>query len=147
MMTGIAGTLGLVVLAVLIMPLAHSRTKASPIQHAPAAASQQPNPYEGDQQARQAGAKLYQRECAACHGADARGLGKSLPLASPEVRQAAPGTLFWVLRNGSIYRGMPSFSHLPDEQRWQIVTYVKSLNSSQKPPEGNSQNLSFSGDP
>ena len=127
MMTRIAATAGLTLLAVMIIPLAFSRTKASPIQRAPVAASQQPNPYEGQQPARQAGAKLYQRECAACHGADASGLGKALPLASPEVRQAAPGTLFWVLRNGSIYRGMPSFSHLPDEQRWQIVTYLKSL--------------------
>jgi mono/diheme cytochrome c family protein len=126
-MSRIAGTAGLAVLAMLIIPLAFSRTNARPVQHAPAAASQQPNPYEGQQQARQAGAKLYQRECAACHGADAHGLGKALPLAEPEVRQASPGTLFWVLRNGSIYRGMPSFSHLPDEQRWQIVTYLKSL--------------------
>jgi mono/diheme cytochrome c family protein len=126
-MTRIAGTAILAVLVMLILPLAFSRTKASPVQRAPAAASQQPNPYEGQQPARQAGAKLYQRECAACHGADAYGLGKALPLASPEVRQAAPGTLFWVLRNGSIYRGMPSFSHLPDEQRWQIVTYLKTL--------------------
>jgi mono/diheme cytochrome c family protein len=113
--------------AMLITQLASSRTKTTPVQHAPAVASQQPNPYEGQQQARLAGAKLYQRECAACHGADAEGIGKALPLASREVRKASPGALFWVLRNGSIYRGMPSFSHLPDEQRWQIVTYLKSL--------------------
>ena len=73
------------------------------------------------------GAKLYQRECAACHGAAALGVGKALPLASPEVRDAPPGALFWVLRNGSIWRGMPSFSHLPEQQRWQIVTYLKTL--------------------
>ena len=117
---------GTAVLAMLIVPLAFGRGKASPVQHAPAPASQQTNPYEGQQQARRAGAKLYRRECAACHGADGRGLRKALPLAAPEVREASPGTLFWVLRNGSIYRGMPSFSHLPDEQRWQIVTYLKS---------------------
>lgn len=123
-MTRIAG---LAVSAMLITQLASSRTKTSPIQHAPAAVSQRPNPYERQQQAQRAGAKLYQRECTACHGADAQGIGKALPLASREVREASPGTLFWVLRNGSIYRGMPSFSHLPDEQRWQIVTYLKSL--------------------
>ena len=126
-MTRLAETSGVAILTVLIIPLAFSRTKASPVQHAPAAASQRLNPYEGQQQARQAGAKLYQRDCAACHGADAQGIDKALPLASSEVRQASPGTLFWVLRNGSIYRGMPSFSHLPDEQRWQILTYLKSL--------------------
>ena len=123
-MIRIAGT---AVFAMLIVPLAFGRGKGSPIQHAPAAASRQTNPYEGQQQARRAGAKLFRRECAACHGADARGLGEALPLAAPEVREASPGALFWVLRNGSIYRGMPSFSHLPDEQRWQVVTYLKSL--------------------
>ena len=117
----------LAVSAMMVTQLASGRMRINPVQHAPSAASQQLNPYEGQQQARRAGAKLYQRECAACHGADAQGIGKALPLASPEVREASPGTLFWVLRNGSIYRGMPSFSHLPDEQRWQIVTYLKSL--------------------
>jgi mono/diheme cytochrome c family protein len=43
------------------------------------------------------------------------------------VRQAPPGAIFWVLRNGALWRGMPSFSHLPEQQRWQIVTYLKSL--------------------
>ncbi len=113
--------------AMLIAQLAVSRNKTTPLQRVPAAASRRPNPYEGEQRARRAGAKLYQRECAACHGAEAQGTGKAPPLASTGVRQASPGSLFWVLRNGSIYRGMPSFSHLPDEQRWQIVTYLKSL--------------------
>jgi mono/diheme cytochrome c family protein len=94
-MMRIAGT---VVLAMLTVPLAFGRWKASPVQHAPAVASRQTNPYEGQQQARRAGAKLYRRECAACHGADARGLGKALPLASPQVREASPGALFWVLQ-------------------------------------------------
>jgi mono/diheme cytochrome c family protein len=122
-----ASIAGLGILAMLSISLALSRTRTSPIHRAPAAAIEQLNPYEGQEQARQAGAKLYQRECASCHGANASGLGKALPLTLPEVRQASPGAIFWVLRNGSIYRGMPSFSHLPEEQRWQIVTYVKSL--------------------
>ena len=118
---------GVAFVLIFVTQLALSRTKISPIQQAPAAASQRPNPYDGQQDAQRAGAKLYRRECAACHGAEARGFGKALPLASPAVREAPPGALFWVLRNGSIWRGMPSFSHLPDEQRWQIVTYLKSL--------------------
>jgi mono/diheme cytochrome c family protein len=106
---------------------AFSRARGTPLQQAPPAATQRLNPFDAQQDARRAGAKLYQRECAACHGEDARGHGKALPLASPEVREASPGALFWVLRNGSLWRGMPSFSHLPEEQRWQIVTYLKSL--------------------
>lgn len=112
---------------ILSMSCAFSRTKGGPVKQAPLAAIQRQNPYEGQQDAQIAGAKLYQRECAACHGAAALGVGKALPLASPVVRDAPPGALFWVLRNGSIWRGMPSFSHLPEQQRWQIVTYLKSL--------------------
>lgn len=96
------------------------------VQQAPASANRRPNPFSGQNQAERAGAKLYQRECAACHGRDAQGIGKAPPLISPSVEKASPGALFWVLRNGSIRRGMPSFSHLPDPQRWQIVTYLKS---------------------
>jgi mono/diheme cytochrome c family protein len=85
------------------------------------------NPYEGDSSAIESGNKLFQRECAACHGKDARGIGKAPPLVLPDVYRAAPGALFWVLRNGSLKRGMPSYAHLPEQQRWQIVTYLKSL--------------------
>jgi mono/diheme cytochrome c family protein len=85
------------------------------------------NPYEGNSSAIEAGNKLFQRECAACHGKDARGMGKAPPLVLPDVYRAAPGALFWVLRNGSLKRGMPSYAHLPEQQRWQIVTYLKSL--------------------
>ena len=44
-----------------------------------------------------------------------------------EVQQARAGSLFWILSNGVIWRGMPDWSKLPDEQRWQIVTFLKSF--------------------
>jgi mono/diheme cytochrome c family protein len=97
------------------------------LEQAPPKASVWVNPYQGDQQARQAGAKLYFRECAGCHGRNAAGSGKAPALAAPGVYNAAPGTLFWILRNGWLRRGMPSFAHLPEPQRWQIVTYLGSL--------------------
>jgi mono/diheme cytochrome c family protein len=111
-------------LAVLIAAVV---TAGSPLQHAPAKAAAQANPLEGQERARQAGAKLFARECAVCHGSDAQGSRTAPPLRQPEVFEAAPGSLFWVLRNGSLRRGMPSFAHLPEPQRWQIVTYMKSL--------------------
>lgn len=83
------------------------------------------NPYEGNERARRAGAKLYARECAACHGQEREGRGKAPPLNRPEVGKAQPGALFWILRNGSLRRGMPSFAHLPEAQRWQIITYLQ----------------------
>ena len=101
----------------------------SPVQLAPPKFARRTNPFEGSETARLAGAKLFARECAACHGAEADGLGKAPPLKSPEVSKASPGALFWALENGSLRHGMPSFAHLPEPQRWQIVTFLRSLNS------------------
>jgi mono/diheme cytochrome c family protein len=95
------------------------------VHEAPASAAKGTNPFEGSERARIAGAKLYARECAACHGRNRQGRGKAPPLNRAEVYQAPPGTLFWVLRNGSLKRGMPSFAHLPDPQRWQIITFLR----------------------
>jgi mono/diheme cytochrome c family protein len=97
------------------------------VQQVPGKAAVRSNPFEGQQRAKVAGAKLFARECAACHGADGAGSGKAPPLNQADVQAAAPGALFWILRNGSLRRGMPSFAQLPEPQRWQIVTYVKTL--------------------
>ena len=100
----------------------------APVQQAPAKENARRNPFAGNKTAERAGAKLFARECAQCHGENGRGgLGKAPPLRQPEVFAAPPGALFWVLRNGVLWRGMPSFAHLPEPQRWQIITYLKSL--------------------
>lgn len=95
------------------------------VQRAAAIAGARPNPLDSGDIAVRAGAKLYARECAACHGAHREGHGKVPPLTRADVCQAAPGTLFWILRNGSLTTGMPSFAHLPEPQRWQIVSFLQ----------------------
>jgi mono/diheme cytochrome c family protein len=97
----------------------------SPIQQAPRVTVRQTNRLESNLQAKRAGAKLYARECAACHGPNREGRGKAPSLNQAEVYQAPAGALFWVLRNGSLRRGMPSFAHLPEQQRWQIITFLQ----------------------
>lgn len=120
-------SLTLVALAGAASLFAASHPPGDLLQRVPSAAAQHRNPFGGSEEHRLAGAKLFQQECASCHGRDAKGIGKAPPLASPIVRRAEPGKLFWILRNGSLRRGMPSFAHLPEGERWQIVTYLKSL--------------------
>lgn len=100
---------------------------ASVLEQAPAKTARLSNPLEGREDALRAGAKLFRRECAACHGERAEGIGSAPPLTQRRIYNAPPGALFWVLRNGSPGRRMPSFAQLPDAQRWQIVTYLRSL--------------------
>lgn len=89
------------------------------------------NPYATDPDAPAAGAKIFAEHCASCHGAAAEGKAdKKHPrpnLHSDRLKQATPGELFWLLGNGSQKNGMPSWSKLPDAQRWQLITFLKSL--------------------
>lgn len=85
------------------------------------------NPLAADREAPAAGAKLFRQHCASCHGEDANGKGKKPGLHSEHVRGATAGELEWLLTNGSLKNGMPSWSRLPEAQRWQIVTYLKTL--------------------
>jgi len=94
------------------------------VQQAPPRAADRSSPLVANGRTLQAGAKLYTRECAACHGAKREGLGKAPPLDGAEVNRAPAGALFWVVGNGSLRNGMPSFAHLPQQQRWQIVTWL-----------------------
>ena len=88
------------------------------------------NPFASDPDASAAGAKIFAEHCAACHGEDAAGkTGKHLRpnLHTDRIKHATPGELFWMLTNGSQKNGMPSWSRLPDAQRWQLITYLKTL--------------------
>src|SRR5579872_6720221 len=94
------------------------------LRHAPTKASLRTNPFEASAEARRAGAKLYARECAACHGENREGRGKAPTLDRADIQHAPAGVLFWVLTNGALHQGMPSFAHLPAPQRWQIITWL-----------------------
>jgi mono/diheme cytochrome c family protein len=101
---------------------------------APRKAAARRNPLEGDSDAVAAGANLFDQHCAECHGEMAEGGRKGPSLRADPVQQATPGTLFWILTNGVVRRGMPVWSKLPEPQRWQLVSYLKSLAPAPKSP-------------
>jgi mono/diheme cytochrome c family protein len=111
--------------ACLLLAIASARSE-SLMEHARQVAGAKTNLLAGQERAQRAGAKLFARECASCHGENGSGgVGKAPPLRQNEVYDAPPGALFWILRNGALHRGMPSFAHLPEAQRWQIITWLK----------------------
>ena len=94
------------------------------------------------------GKQIYTQQCAACHGASGRGDGEAAYLLYPKPRDFVAAKyrlvstwervptdqdLFDTITRGMPGSAMPSWGHLPAEQRWGLVHYVKSL--AEKPIE------------
>ena len=93
------------------------------------------NPVAADARSLENGRKLYQINCAVCHGdlGDGNGTLKQLNPAygfAPAINGASTqartdGYIFGMLRNG---RGlMPAQNRIPEEMRWDVVNYVRGL--------------------
>jgi len=89
-----------------------------------------------------AGEKIYQRQCAACHGIDGRGDGEAAYLLYPKPRNLVNARyrlvstwegvptdrdLFNTISRGMPGSSMPSWAHLSENDRWALVYYIKSL--------------------
>ena len=88
---------------------------------------QRQNPFDSDSKAVAAGSKLFRQNCASCHGDEGTGRDNHPNLHSERIRNATPGELEWLLNNGSMRNGMPSWSRLPEPQRWQLVSFLKQM--------------------
>ena len=102
----------------------------------PAADRQRVNPYAGQPEAIAAGKFLFEENCAKCHGSDAEGRHRRPSLRSERVARATDGELAWLLRNGSLRKGMPSWSSLPEPERWQLIAFLRSLPRDGAPAAG-----------
>lgn len=104
------------------------------LRHVPEADRKRVNPLAGQPDAIAAGGRMFEDHCAKCHGPEALGHGKRPSLRSDRVQQATDGEIFWLLKNGNLGKGMPTWAGLPEPMRWQIIAYVKSLGPT--PPAG-----------
>ncbi|MGE0129935.1 MAG: cytochrome c [Blastocatellales bacterium] len=106
---------------------------------APADVANLVNPAKSNPDAVKMGRELYMQKCVDCHGKKGEGNGwmsgntkrdgKPLPptnLASQMTQANTDGELFWKITNGR--SPMPAHRvRFDDEQRWQIVTYLRTL--------------------
>jgi mono/diheme cytochrome c family protein len=89
-----------------------------------------------DTSAVSAGDGTYGMACAFCHGKDGGGptnIGKAMhprveDLRSRRVQKMSDREMFWVVKNGIRFTGMPGFGHsLSDDEIWQVTYYVRTL--------------------
>lgn len=101
----------------------------------------QDNPMPPNAQNLMAGARLYEQNCAYCHGGLLQRVSPMRTKFNPPVPQIInriPGDpdahLFWIVKHGIRLTGMPSWTGvLSDDQIWQVVAFVK--HSANLPPE------------
>lgn len=118
----------LLTMVLALVAVAYAAADGAWLQHVPAKDHEKQNPYAGQGDAIAAGEIVFSEHCAQCHGEDAQGKKKRPSLRSARVQQqATEGDLHWLLVNGNMARGMPSWSKLGDPQIWQVIRYVKSL--------------------
>jgi len=74
--------------------------------------------------------QLFVKNCAACHGDDARGGAQGPGLAmNPRVAEQSADQLSSFLEHGNPGAGMPSFADLPAAERTSLAGYLRSLNA------------------
>src|SRR3984893_6401404 len=100
---------------------------------APAAEKAKKNPLRTEAKIVEQGKKVAEINCLSCHGPKGRGDGvasvalnpKPADWTSKKVQAESDGEIFWKISTG---RGaMPSWKHLPENERWALVRYIRSL--------------------
>jgi len=118
-----------VVLAVLSSFNPRVQAADGPFHDAPASAKAMKNPLAGQPAAVDAGKTVYARNCLSCHGRAGQGTGNVPSLVDGKLKGVTEGEIFWFVTKGDKDNGMPSWAFLPEEKRWQAVSYVEAMAS------------------
>jgi glucose/arabinose dehydrogenase len=110
----------------------------NPFHGAPASAKATKNPLAGQQAAIDAGKTVYARNCLACHGKTLKGTGNVPSLIDGKLKGVTEGEIFWFVAKGDKDNGMPSWAFLPEEKRWQVVSYLEAVLSGKVTAAGSS---------
>ena len=102
---------------------------------APSSANNLVNPLAGNPSATVAGKTLYKQFCAICHGDKGKGNGLAGMSLKPrpanftkaDVQKQTDGAIYWKINEGKT--PMASYkTTLTEEQRWQLVNYIRTFN-------------------
>jgi mono/diheme cytochrome c family protein len=97
------------------------------------------NPFAGDHEAAEAGAEIYEVNCASCHGPEGKGDGPAAAELDPQpasladahlMEDMSDGALFWRVSEGGMMEpfnsAMPAWKDtLSEDEIWQVVTYIR----------------------
>jgi glucose/arabinose dehydrogenase len=112
-----------------LFPFLLLKAADNPFQNAPSSAKAMKNPLDGQQSAIDAGKTVYARNCLSCHGKALKGTGNVPSLVDGKLKGVTQGEVFWFITKGDKPNGMPSWAFLPEEKRWQVVSYVEAVAS------------------
>ena len=85
------------------------------------------------------GERLFGTECGACHGLSGHNptdagrwmYPRAADLTSRDVQSYSDQKVFWIIKNGIRFSGMPAFGKVEsDEHVWDLVFYLRALPSS-----------------
>jgi mono/diheme cytochrome c family protein len=147
--TAIAITLTVLILAILVTFYTFlrsgglsARKKPGKVEHSvaahavnlsiPASAKTAKDPIPPTSQALAEGTKYFAAHCAVCHGGDgsgqtetAKGFSPVVPdLRTPRVQELTDGAMFYIVKNGIRFTGMPAWN-LDDEQIWKLILVMR----------------------
>ena len=100
---------------------------------APSAEKAKKNPLPNDKKTIEQGEKLAKVNCAPCDGNKGKGDGPAAVVLNPKpadwtskrVQDEPDGEILWKITTG---RGpMPPWRHLPENDRWALVRYIRTL--------------------
>jgi mono/diheme cytochrome c family protein len=98
-----------------------------------------PSPPGNLQASIEEGDKVYATDCTMCHGSDGRTptdngrwmYPRASDLTSRDVQEYSDRELFWIVKNGIRFSGMPAFGKVEsDDHIWNLVHYVRTLRAS-----------------
>jgi mono/diheme cytochrome c family protein len=120
--------LAIAILALACLVIAQLVNAATEKWQAPPEEAAKPNPEAKNPAAPTLGRRFFMQACVNCHEEDGSGQnGGAADLRSPDVQNQSDGALFWKITRGNTGNGMPSFAAVSETERWDIVTFLRTL--------------------